>query len=395
MKNRIIALLVAGISAAGILAGCGSSTADSTVSSIVEKIPENDPYANGGSTNSTTASDSEDHSGQIRSPLTNEWIDASLENQRPIAVMYPTDEVAMPQYGYDNIDVFYEIMEEDRHSRQMAIMQDYSGLDKIGNIRSTRDYFVYAALEWDAILVHYGAPEVYCKDVLTRSDVDNINGVGGDMGSDYGAFYRDNPNNIDSEHTAYTSSALLESAIEQAGFQTTHRDDYYVPDHYQFADDDSPNTLEGLDDSIAPGVTSCTELSLEEAFPTDTPVLTYNESDGKYYRSIYGEPQVDGETGTQLSFDNVIIQWTYYEVRDGKGYLTFKMHDLTHDGFYITKGKMIHITWQKEGDYEPTRYYYENGEEVTFNTGKTMVFVVQDDKAISVNGKTVNPADSY
>ena len=53
------------------------------------------------------------------------------------------------------------------------------------------------------------------------------------------------------------------------------------------------------------------------------------------------------------------------------------MHDTTNDGYFITKGKMIPITWEKTDDYGPTTYYDENGDEVVFNTGRTMIFVVQ------------------
>ena len=127
------------------------------------------------------------------SVLTGEPIDPVLEKQRPIAVMYPIDEAAQPQYGLSNVDVFYEIMEEGNMSRQMGIIQNWQDLDRIGNIRSIRSYFVYEALEWDPIILHYGGPIDYTIDILTRDDVDNINGVGGPLGSDYGCFYSRQP----------------------------------------------------------------------------------------------------------------------------------------------------------------------------------------------------------
>ena len=46
------------------------------------------------------------------SVLTGEPIDPKLAAQRPIAVMYPIDKEAQPQYGLSNVDVFYEIIEE-------------------------------------------------------------------------------------------------------------------------------------------------------------------------------------------------------------------------------------------------------------------------------------------
>ena len=46
------------------------------------------------------------------SVLTGEPIDPTLAAQRPIAVMFPIDKEAQPQYGLSNVDVFYEIIEE-------------------------------------------------------------------------------------------------------------------------------------------------------------------------------------------------------------------------------------------------------------------------------------------
>ena len=56
------------------------------------------------------------------SVLTGEPIDPTLAAQRPIAVMFPIDKEAQPQYGLSNVDVFYEIIEEGSMSRQMGII---------------------------------------------------------------------------------------------------------------------------------------------------------------------------------------------------------------------------------------------------------------------------------
>ena len=62
------------------------------------------------------------------SVLTGEPIDPKLAAQRPIAVMFPIDKEAQPQYGLSNVDVFYEIIEEGSMSRQMGIIQDWQNL---------------------------------------------------------------------------------------------------------------------------------------------------------------------------------------------------------------------------------------------------------------------------
>lgn len=386
-----MALLLTGITAsAALLSGCGSTETEDY--SIAETIPQNDTASTEASTQTEEGKAPE---GKVRSQLTNDWIDEELYDQRPIAVMYPINKEAMPQYGYDKIDIFYEILEEDGMSRQMAIMKDWKNLDKIGNIRSIRDYFVYAALEYDPIIVHFGGPVVYVKDILTRDDVQNINGVGGELGDSYDAFFRDNPDGRASEHTAYTSSDLLLKACDTAGFQLNYRDDvfsdYKDQAHYQFTDASHKNTLDQYGDKAV----DAKSLDFSDAFPHDTPTFEYNEDDHLYYRSIYGEPQVDGSTGTQLAFENILVQWTYYEVRDDNGYLAFQMHDNTHDGMFITEGKMIHVTWKKDSDYGPTKYYDDNGNEIKLNTGKTMVCVLEDDKPFEVDGATINPSANY
>ena len=75
---------------------------------------------------------------------------------------------------------------------------------------------------------------------------------------------------------------------------------------------------------------------------------------------------------------NVLVQFAYYEVRDEKGYLTFQDHDTTRDGYYFTNGKGIHVNWKKSGDYDPTKFYDDDGNEIELNTGKTMICVVEE-----------------
>ena len=97
------------------------------------------------------------------------------------------------------------------------------------------------------------------------------------------------------------------------------------------------------------------------------------------FRSEYGEPHVDAAfDNQQLAFKNVLVQFAYYEQRDDNGYLAFQVHDDTKDGYFFTNGRGIHVTWEKTADYEPTRYYDDNGNEIELNTGKTMICIVED-----------------
>ena len=377
--KRYSAVLAAGL-AAIMLFGCGKSSDEAVTGLSIERLedikepipvetkeeePEQEPEEE------EADDETPPQEGMVRSYFTNQWVDEKINTDRPLAVMYPINKEAQPQYGLSNVAVFYEIMEEGSMSRQMGIVEDWEGLERIGNIRSIRDYFVYAALEYDPIIIHFGGPELYVKEILTRSDVDNLNGVGGVMGSDYGAFFRI-PEGSRSEHTAFTDGAHVAAGAEKAGFARQHRDKFEGEPHFKFTSASKPNTLDDYSDAV-----DATEIDMSGCFPVTKSALKYDESKGEYLKTLYGVAQKDALTGEQLSFANVVIQRAYHETRDDNGYLAYQMHDKTNDGYFITKGKMIHITWEKTGDYSPTTYYDDNGEEVVFNTGRTMIFVVQ------------------
>ena len=232
MHSRSLCFLTAAaLALSTALAGCGGSSSGSQSLEKEQTQETTDDSADKGSTQTEASAEAvstpepepepqpepipepEPEPELPRSPMTGKVMDEELLKQRPLAVMYPINKQAQPQYGLDRVDVFYEIMEEGDMSRQMGILQDWQGLDRIGNIRSIRSYFVYEALEWDPIIIHFGGPVDWVADDLTREDVDNINGVGGVMGSDYGAFYRIPHDGVALEHTAYTDSDHIKKDI--------------------------------------------------------------------------------------------------------------------------------------------------------------------------------------
>ena len=74
---------------------------------------------------------------------------------------------------------------------------------------------------------------------------------------------------------------------------------------------------------------------------------------------------------------NIIVQFCPWRALDAKGYLEFYFKQ-GMSGYYITEGYAIPITWEKEDDFDITRYYDAAGNEITLNTGKTMVCIVED-----------------
>ena len=54
------------------------------------------------------------------------------------------------------------------------------------------------------------------------------------------------------------------------------------------------------------------------------------------------------------------------------------------NGKFITNGKAIDITWEKDSEYGVTRYFDEDGNEITLNQGKTWVCIIDNSKIDSI-----------
>lgn len=331
----------------------------------------------GGSLASSVEVQAEEMPGYVRSVYTNEWIPANQALFRPIAVMMPTDKKAQPSYGIGNAKILYEIMEEGEISRQLAVIDDWHTLPQIGNIRSCRAYYIPQATEWDPILIHFGGV-VYMKDRIMAADINNLSGSaqygvgGGTVGAN--AFFRTTDKKA--PHNAYTSGQNVINTCIQLDYSLLIRDGYYNPKHFTFAQ--GVNTLE----QYATAAKTANVIDLSQIFTYTKSAFAYNPADGLYYKTLHGEPQVDALTGQQLTFANVIVQNTKWCKLDQNGYLYFQNYDTTEDGYYFTKGKAIHVTWQKTGDYTPTVYYDDFGNEIQLNEGKTYIAIAQKERPV-------------
>lgn len=382
MKRLQVLFLVA-LSSSLLLFGCGKSEETAVqpiVQPIVEQQPEKEEDSSSEEAETEADLDTPPAEGMVRSRLTNEWVDEDVANTRPVAIMIPNSKTAS-QYSISDASILYECNVEGSMTRLMAVFEDWKNLEKVGNIRSCRDYYLYWAFEWDAIYIHYGGP-FYIDDLVGRSDTQNINCI------DYGkASFRDTAKN--STDNAFTSGSLIQDAINHYGYPLTYRDGYSDATHYQFVGSSEPNTLEQYSDAI-----NASKIDLSPAYPVTNCYFIYNEETGLYdrYQHLSGDsdgPHIDLANNKQLAFKNVLIQNTYFEVRDQKGYLSFQCHDTTRDGWFFTNGKGIHVTWEKTSDYGATRYYDDNGNEIKLNTGKTMVCIVEDGDTFNVDDKSI------
>lgn len=297
-----------------------------------------------------------------QSMLTNELTDKDLSNVRPLCVMIENTKAAYPHYGLSEAGVVYEMPEEGGITRYMALYDDYEGYDRIGNIRSTRPYYVQIACEYDGIVAHIGQ-SVYAEILLRSMSpntgiVDDINGILGNT-----SYFRTSDKSA--PHNTYLSSESIIKDIENNGINREYSEEY--PGHFKFA----------KEENLLPEGEDITEAHLY--FYHDKPYFIYNPETKLYERYAFGAKEPDMLSKDGINFTNIIIQEAKSATHSGDPYIDLDVIG-TGKGKFLTRGKMVDITWRKDADYSPTAYYMEvDGKEVEIelNTGKTYIAICE------------------
>lgn len=383
------------------MTGCDSTTAtqNDPVIEHVEQQPiasedanpgSTTPDANPGNEDPTATEDPEkvadttvikdryvDENGMMQSYLTGEWKDASIVERRPMAVMTPNNKAAMPQYGISKASVIYEAPVEGRITRLMMLLEDYDDLDFIGPVRSSRDYYVYEAMAYDAIYCNWGLAVPFVEHLLASDRIDNISQAVSGIHNPYqNAFFRRERPGYKVEYTGYMYIDEYEKGVEHFGYSKNYRDTFEQA--FTFANDGWPSTYEGYEEAtkIYPGGSNDSNKS---GYGSHRPRFEYNADDGLYYRYQYDEPQIDELNGEQLAVSNVIFKVCHGEVREpvSYDYLAFGVHG-SGDAYIFTNGKVIKGTWKRESDNAANMFYDDKGNEIIFNQGKTWICCIWD-----------------
>ena len=274
-------------------------------------------------------------------------------NDRPIAVMIDNHKGAMPQAGLNDAYLVYEIIVEGGESRLMALFKG-ANLDKIGPVRSSRHYFLDYALENDAIYVHFGGSEQALSDIR-KLGVNNINGM-----YDSSAFWRDRTLGVALEHTAFTNIEKINETIKAKGYRMETNKELLL--NYK-VDEINLNNLENA--MVANNVVIPYSGYITTSY-------TYDPNTKLYNRFVNSTAHVDAITKAQYTTKNIIIVRVSNYNLDSYGRQALNNIG-TGDGYYITNGYAIPITWQKSSRAEQTVYRYQNGDEIEVNDGNTYI----------------------
>lgn len=310
--------------------------------------------------------------GKMQSFLTGEWKDEAVVNRRPIAVMIPNNSPAMPQYGISKASIIYEAPVEGRITRLMPVFEDFDDLDRIGPVRSSRDYFVYQAMGYQAIYCNWGLARPYVEELINRDTVQNISAaVEGIYNPAHEAFDRVSRPGYATEFTGYLFIDGMLEAAERLEYDWKYDEAHVAP--FAFAIDGTRAEDNYADADTATMIYPGGQEGNKGGYGAYNPYFEYNEEDQLYYRYQDGEAQIDELNGEQFAVSNVVFQYCHGEVRDDHDYLAFGVHG-EGDAIVFTGGKVIKGTWERyDGDATPAKFLDENGEEIIFNQGKTWV----------------------
>ena len=311
-----------------------------------------------------TPEPTEDLTGKARSVFTGIYIDEEIASRRPVAVVINNYRRAIPQSGIGSADIHFEVLAEGDITRIVSVFQSESS-ENIGPVRSTRNYFTDFAFCSDAILVHHGgSPQGY--ESIRRFSLNNLDG----MRLEGTTFWRDPERraNRGMEHSSMTAVSLIMEAAEKAGYRMELSEDY-TPMWNFFTRFTIPYGGHFSNRVVVPF-----SQSQRSTFVYDFRTREYRRYQGDV-------PHIDEETGEQLTFTNILVQLTRIIVIDAVGR---RQVDLvgSGNGYLITAGHYIPVTWRKESIDSPTQWFDEQGNPLRLNRGRTWICVFSENGTV-------------
>ncbi len=288
-------------------------------------------------------------------------------NKRPLAVMIDNNVGYDAHAGLQDSYINYEVIVEGGLTRIMALFKD-KDVDLIGPVRSSRHYFLDYSSESDAIYCHYGWSD-FAKNDMKTLNIDNINGM-----NDADAYHRDNK--LTSPHNVFTSTDTLYKFAKDDKDYDVETDDWkllnYSADEINFKGPKiDKETGEAKKEDTR---TVANNVSLKYS-NYQTTSYTYDSENKYYLRFMDGKEHIDKTTKKQLHYKNIIV-----EVVENYSLDSYGRQDLETvgdgEGYYITNGYALPITWSKESRTSKTIYKYTDGKKINFNDGNTFIQIV-------------------
>jgi len=298
----------------------------------------------------------------VPSPISGIYYPEEATSVRPIAVVLDNHPASRWQAGIQQAEIVYECEVEGPYTRYLAIYLTESP-EHIGPVRSARPYFLEFALEFDAVFVHVGGSD----EALIKIRDYNMANISGMTSGEFWRYYdtgKEAPNNM------YTAMDNLREAQSYMNFR---QEGNY--ESWQFHEDFTP--MDECQETV-------TCLSFAIYYNSEYHVsYDYDELLRTYRRFVNGKEHMDELDESAVTVTNIIIQKVNKRVLDSVGRLSLDTLS-TGEGYYVTGGEVMEITWEKSSIREKTAYYDETGKALVLNPGKTWVQIVSQNTVIEI-----------
>jgi hypothetical protein len=274
--------------------------------------------------------------------------------QRLQAVMIDNHPAAYPQIGLNKAPLVFEALAEFGITRYMAVFAPGVSAEAsaIGPVRSARAYFVEWAMGLDAVYAHAGGSPDGLELAQSAIEIVNADALSKAMG---GYFRRDGSRR--SPHNLFTDSAQLARITERFGDADTSEQGFLIKP-------------EAAPDARPPHQ----RLRYFFLYPDETAGWDYDAATNSYARLRRDRPHLDGLTGKQLVFKDVVMLEVKEARRpgDAKGRIDQQVVGEGRARIFMD-GVGRDAVWRKPAGYAPLRFYDAAGAEIALNAGPVWV----------------------
>jgi hypothetical protein len=278
-----------------------------------------------------------------------------LQERRPVAVMINNHPSARPTSNLPQADMIFETLVEGGATRMLAIFWSREP-NKVGTIRSVRQYFLEWLSPFDPLFIYDGFasssnPRLNAGGNISSYNIKSIATRGAWRVSDRAA-----------PHNEYSSVIKAQEFGKERGW-----DGFPNVEFWKFKRDAS---MEERGERFRATMNFSNDTSYSVGWE-------YDMESNRYLRSVGGRPDIDLETGEQLSAKNIIIQEVKIE-RPADRYNRIIVNTIDSGKAIILKdGEVINGSWKKDSRTARTKYHDAEGEEVHFNRGLIWILATE------------------